>query len=135
MEQRRRAPPEAWASVCQCATDTLPHGTVHLPPISVQDFRKAVLSFKPRAATGPCGWSRSDLIHLTEGQIQRLLDGYHAIEQGHPWPRQWSVGLLHCLQKRDDALIANGFRPITVMSLFYRLFAIFAGIRAGQILV
>lgn len=124
-------PPEVWAQVCQYASSTLPVGSVNLPPITVQNFRQAVKSFKATAATGPCGWTRNDLAHMTEPQIQSVLDAYHEVEKGRPWPKQWQVGLIHCLQKREDATAVNGFRPITVMSLFYRLFA---GIRSGQIL-
>ena len=124
--------PEAtWDDVCRYAVDTLPAGQIELPPITVQDFKRAVHSFKPRAATGPCGWTRADLAHLTDGQIQQILDGYHMIEAGHAWPRQWCIGLIHCLQKKDSSVSVDGYRPITVTSIFYRLFA---GIRAGQIL-
>lgn len=56
---------------------------------------------------------------------------FSAIEAGAPWPAQWCVGLIHCLQKRASSRTVNGFRPITVASLFYRLYA---GIRSGQIL-
>ena len=124
-------PDSAWDRACQHAAETLPAGIISLPPITVQDFRKAVHAFKPTAATGPCGWTRADLAHLTDMQIQSVIDGYHEIEQGRPWPKQWAVGLIHCLQKRDNCTTVDGFRPITVTSLFYRLFA---GFRAGQIL-
>ena len=124
-------PDEVWDSVCRSASETLPAGKIELPPITVQDFKKAVKAFKPRAATGPCGWTRADLAHLTDCQIQHLIDGYHLVESGHAWPKQWCVGLIHCLQKKESSTDVDGYRPITVTSLFYRLFA---GIRSGQIL-
>eukprot|EP00435_Cladocopium_sp_Y103_P028210 s1936_g7.t1 len=124
-------PSSHWDRVCQYAAETLPESQIVLPPITSQDFRKAAKAFKPAAATGPCGWTRADINHLSDAQIDDILQGYHAIEQGQPWPKQWSVGLIHCLQKRDTSVSVEEYRPITVMSLFYRLFA---GIRAGQIL-
>eukprot|EP00435_Cladocopium_sp_Y103_P062088 s47_g23.t1 len=124
-------PDSAWDRVCQHAAATLPSGSISLPPITIQDFRRALQSFKPQAATGPCGWTRTDLCHLTDQQVQSVIDGYHEIECGRPWPKQWCVGLIHSLQKRDCSISVNDFRPITVTSLFYRLFA---GLRAGQIL-
>eukprot|EP00435_Cladocopium_sp_Y103_P004570 s2426_g1.t1 len=42
-----------------------------------------------------------------------------------------AVRSFHLLQKKDTSSQANGFRPITVMSLFYR---VYAGLRAGQLL-
>ena len=124
-------PDSAWDRACQSAEAILPAGSIDLPPITVSVFRKAVHSFKLHAATGPCGWTRADLVHLTDDQIQAVIDGYHAIEQGTPWPTQWTVGLIHCLQKKETNTAVDGFRPITVLSIFYRLFA---GIRSGQIL-
>eukprot|EP00435_Cladocopium_sp_Y103_P015513 s1799_g3.t2 len=124
-------PSSAWDQACQYATETLPPGNILLPDISIQDFRRAVGKFKAHAATGPCGWSRNDLLHLTDQQAQQLIDGFHSVERGSPWPQQWCVGLVNCLQKKDSSVSVDGFRPITVMSMFYR---VFAGIRAGQIL-
>eukprot|EP00435_Cladocopium_sp_Y103_P028358 s1432_g7.t1 len=124
-------PAEAWDDVCRYAADTLPAGRLELPPITVPEFRKAVSAFKQQAATGPCGWTRADLVHLTDSQVQIIIDGYHQVEHGHAWPQQWCVGLIHCLQKRDNSTSVDHYRPITIMSLFYRLFA---GIRAGQLL-
>ena len=120
-----------WEQIKRFANDHLPRGSILLPPVSVADWRRAVHQFKTTAATGPCGWTRSDLINMTDGQVQSLLDFFHALEQGAAWPRQWCVGLVHCLQKRDDSVHVEGFRPITITSLFYR---VYAGIRSGQIL-
>ena len=53
------------------------------------------------------------------------------MESRHAWPKQWCVGLILCLQKKESSTDDDGYRPITVTSLFYRLFA---GIRSGQIL-
>lgn len=124
-------PDATWDQACSFAEATLPSGHLNLPPITVPVFRRAVHSFKTQAATGPCGWSRADLAHLTDDQVQSVIDCYNAIEQGAPWPKQWSVGLIHCLQKKETSTAVDGFRPITVLSMYYRLFA---GIRSGQIL-
>eukprot|EP00438_Fugacium_kawagutii_P018121 Skav206112 [mRNA] locus=scaffold3597:189852:194876:+ [translate_table: standard] len=129
--KHKDVPEDVWEQACQVASRTLPRGSIDLPPISVQDFRKAAAAFKSQAATGPCGWTRADINHLTDMQIQHVLDGYHEYEHSGQWPQQWCVGLIHCLQKRDVAHEVEGFRPITVTSIFYRLFA---GIRSGQIL-
>ena len=124
-------PTSQWDHICQFAEHHLPRGTFSLPEITVADWRKAVHSFKPTAATGPCGWTLSDLKNMTDSHISSLLDFYRGIENGSPWPKQWNVGLIHLLQKKDDSSQVNGFRPITVTSLFYR---VYAGIRAGQLL-
>ena len=124
-------PASHWDQIKCFANEHLPRGNIELPPVSIADWRRAIHQFKTTAATGPCGWTRSDLIKMTDGDVQSILDFFHALEQGAAWPRQWCVGLVHCLQKRDDSVHAEGFRPITITSLFYR---VYAGIRSGQIL-
>eukprot|EP00435_Cladocopium_sp_Y103_P045090 s956_g12.t2 len=109
----------------------LPKGQIDLPALTVNEWKRAVHAFKLTAATGPCGWARADLVNLTDHHIQCILDMFSAIEQGAAWPQQLCIGLIHSLQKRADSSTANGFRPITVMSMLYR---VYAGIRSGQIL-
>eukprot|EP00438_Fugacium_kawagutii_P004481 Skav232404 [mRNA] locus=scaffold1077:741915:746805:+ [translate_table: standard] len=129
--KHEHVPEEAWARAKEVASHTMPRCAIALPDISVQEFRRAVSAFKQHAATGPCGWSRADVAHLTDQQVEQVLSGYHTYERTGMWPQQWCVGLIHSLQKRDTAHDVQGFRPITVTSIYYRLFA---GIRAGQIL-
>ena len=124
-------PAGQWDQIQQFAEAHLPSGHISLPPVSISDWRRAVQKFKTSAATGPCGWTRNDLVNMRDHHVQSVLDFFRSLEQGSAWPKQWCVGLIHCLQKRDDSVTADGFRPITVMSLFYR---VYAGIRSGQIL-
>ena len=60
---------------------------------------------------------------MTGPQISRLLDFFRDLEAGCPWPKQWNVGFIHLLQKNESSTKVNGFRPITVISLFYRVCA------------
>ena len=68
---------------------------------------------------------------MTGPQISRLLDFFRDLEAGCPWPKQWNVGFIHLLQKNESSTKVNGFRPITVISLFYR---VCAGLQTGQLL-
>ena len=120
-----------WDQIKRFAEDCLPRGHFSLPRVSIADWRRAVQSFKATAATGPCGWSRADLLHMQDTHVQAILDFFHMMEQGAAWPKQWTVGLIHSLQKREDSAKAEDFRPVTVMSMYYR---VYTGIRAGQIL-
>lgn len=124
-------PNSVWDQVCEYASAVLPRKPLSLPPVTLEVWRQALSTFKSTAATGPCGWTREDLLHLTDPQLTEILDFFSAIEQGQSWPAQWTCGLIHCLQKRSDSSSVDGYRPITVISLFYR---VYAGIRAGQIL-
>ena len=123
-------PDDEWKVIMDFARDHLPQCDIDLPPITIDIWRQAVHQFKTSAASGPCGWTRADLVNLTDSQVQQLIDFFSHIESGGAWPIQMSVGLIHCLQKRDG-FKANDFRPITVLSIHYR---VYAGIRAGQLL-
>lgn len=124
-------PSSTWDEICTFAEHHIPRKEFEFPVLTVADWRRAVRSFKPNAATGPCGWTRLDLLNMTDGQISHLLDFFRDLELGAPWPRQLQVGLVHLLQKKESSTQANGFRPINVMSLLYR---VYAGLRAGQLL-
>ena len=124
-------PPDRWAPIVDFARRTLTPIEISLPPVNVQMWRKAISHFKSSAATGPCGWTRSDMINMTDGQITSLLELFRSIENGNPWPKQLCVGLIHCLHKKNDSYRVDAFRPITLCSIWYRAYA---GIRAGQIL-
>ena len=124
-------PPETWSVICQFARQHLPSGDFELPALTLGDWKAAVHKFKLTAATGPCGWTRSDLVNMTDTQISQVLGLFEAIEKGADWPKQWQVGLIHCLEKKEGVKDVNGFRPINVMSLFYR---VYSGLRAGQLL-
>eukprot|EP00438_Fugacium_kawagutii_P024384 Skav213360 [mRNA] locus=scaffold317:292453:295758:+ [translate_table: standard] len=122
---------DKWRDICVFASAHLPCSEISLPPVTVELWRKALSSFKPNAATGPCGWTLADLKHMTDQQISALLDFFAEIEGGGSWPKQWNVGLIHLLQKKDSCTSVDAFRPITVISLFYR---VYSGLRAGQLL-
>ena len=124
-------PPDRWNDILEVARDLLPQDVFNLPPVSVSDWKQAVASFKPAAAAGPCGWNRSDLLHLKDAQISQVLDFFSSIEQGGAWPVQMNTGLVHLLQKKDTSAAVDGFRPITICSMLYRAYA---SIRAGQML-
>lgn len=124
-------PEPDWNPILQFAREHLPVIEWQLHPISISDWKRAIRKFKTTAAAGPCGWTREDLLHLTDCQISHVLDFFASLEAGAPWPQQLTVGLIHCLQKRSHCPSINDYRPITVCSILYR---VYAGIRAGQLL-
>ena len=124
-------PDAFWGPAFAFADQYMQGQPIELPEITHADWHQAIHSFKQTAAAGPDGWTRADLIHCTDDQVQSILDFYHAWEKGAPCPTQWNTGLVHCLQKKESSAQVNDFRPITVLSMFYR---VYAGIRAGQIL-
>lgn len=124
-------PISQWTPALDFACSHIQPSSFVLPPLTLHDWHRALHQFKEAAAAGPCGWTRSDLLHLSDDHAKQALDFYRLIERGAPWPSQCATGLIHCLQKKSDSTSVQGFRPITVTSMWYR---IYSGIRAGQLL-
>ena len=71
------------------------------PSLTVSQLQDALCRKKKRAATGPDGVSRQDLLSLPACAISPLLGLYEHLEQGQPWPTQ-------LVQDLSIALINNG---------------------------
>ena len=130
-QKHQDVPIEHWHRVFQFTRTRLPRGNMILKPWTYEAWIDGLKHFKARAARGPDGWSREDLLHLPRCVVDQILQMFNALESGHPWPRQWSVALVHCIEKCSQASSGNMFRPITLFSMLYRLWA---GVRATQIL-
>lgn len=104
-------PEHTWDQICDFARTHLPRGQLQLPPLTVEDWNRALQAFKPNAAAGPCGFTRTDLLHFTNSQVSEMLKFFAAIESGAPWPQQWCVGLVYMLQKRLAATRSKAFDP------------------------
>ena len=124
--------PEDWTRVLDFSRHYMPRGCLDLAPISVSQWLRQVRRYKPRAARGPDGWSKLDLLHTPRPKIQELLAVLHRIESGEvAWPEQLLVGFVIALAKANNRLDVQGFRPICLFSIIYRTWS---GIRAGQLL-
>ena len=65
-------------------------------PITHHQWIRALKRKKPRAAQGPDGWSRKDLLSLQGDLTDAILQVLHKVEMGEmQWPRHWLVGIIH----------------------------------------
>ena len=106
---------------------------MELEPISPEEWLNTLRKKKSRAATGPDGWARADLIAMPLNLVKHLLTILHAIENNEltEWPITWVTGFVHSLEKTPSARLVTNYRPITVFSLIYRTWG---SIRARQCL-
>ncbi|CAE7399060.1 Pol [Symbiodinium necroappetens] len=131
-QQHANASPSDWQRFLDFAAAYLPRHQFDLPDIDVQTWNKALKRFRPRAARGPDGWAKADLINLPPPRTAELLCFLRSLElEGRPWPKQLVVGFVCLLSKGNGRLDANGYRPICLFSIVYRTWA---GIRARQVL-
>ena len=121
-----------WSRFTAFAQAYLPRGQLTLMPISLEQWRSALRRFKPRAARGPDGFAKLDLLNMSDVHSRQLLEFLAAIESGErEWPQQWLTGLICCLKKPNHHQGPQGFRPICLLSCAYRAWS---GLRARQLL-
>ena len=100
-------------------------------PITKEEWTKALKSKRKKAATGPDGVSRQDLLNLPDQATEALLEMFAGIEAGNQWPRQLVLGIVAALAKIPSASQTKHFRPITILPVAFRTWS---SIRARQIL-
>ena len=93
-----------------------------LQPITITQWERAVGHKKARTATGPDGVSRLDLLHMPPPLTAQLIDLVNQYDQcTRPWPQAALVGHISNVEKCPDATAPQQFRPITVLTLPYRV--------------
>lgn len=129
--QRDHPDPEAWNAIVDFAKVALPRGEYRFPKITVAQWKQTVKNKKHTSATGPDGISRADLLALPDSLTQKLIDLIETIEHEGQWPTQAMVGLVAALAKTPEAKHVRQFRPITILSMVYR---VWSSIRTKQCL-
>ena len=83
--------------ICLCL---LPRFEFKFEDISVELWLQAVRRFRPRAARGPDGFAKQDLLLMPHSMIREMLKVIHLIERDEvEGPDQWLEGLVIILAK------------------------------------
>lgn len=124
--------PEQLSKVLDFAKAFLPRLDFHLAPLTISDWREALARMKTAAARGADGFSRLDLLSLSERHLHWLVQLFNAIEaEDTQWPQQMLTGLVTCISKVDEPHLPDHFRPIHLFTVAHR---IWASIRVRQLL-
>ena len=129
--KHRDVNPNQWSQIIQFAQRKIFGPSCAMAPLVYDTWIAAVRGYKTTSARGPDGWAREDLLHMPRACVEELLTLLGQIEEGATWPAQLQQALIHCLEKHDGAASVNSYRPITLMSLIYR---VWAGLRSSTIL-
>ena len=132
-DRHRFVTEDRWQPFMQFVLTHVPKPTtaMSLPPITIDQWYHAVRLKKSKTAVGPDGFDKQDLLHMPRHLVARLLTILHRVESTGVWPHALTTGLITALEKRKDAMDASQFRPITVLSLGYR---VWASLRGKQLL-
>ena len=124
---------EKWKPFAEfvCKEIPQPSSQLVLPEITVEEWIKTAKAKKSSTATGPDGISKLDLVNMPLDLVKQLVRIFRDIERGQPWPKCLLTGLISAIEKTENAKGPGDYRPITVLSLAYR---VWATIRSRQIL-
>ena len=109
-----------------------PAEAMEMPPLTAEQWVRAVRKKKATSAIGPDGVSKNDLLNMPMPFVEKLVTHVNQIEQGtYDWPQASMVGLISAIEKHSAAASPSEYRPITVLSMVYRTYS---SIRTKQIL-
>lgn len=123
---------ELWSRLSGFVTAFMPKLSLHLPPITMDQWRKGLRRFKSHAARGTDGFSHLDLINMPEPLMASLLDLFNGIEEDRfDWPLQFLHGLVNSLPKTAVPSGPADFRPVVILPVAYRAWS---SIRSKQMI-
>jgi len=102
------------------ATPVIPEAPVVLDDYHL--WENAIKQMNPKTARGIDSWTVDELRSLPSIAIKSLSQIFHRF-QGQPFPERWLIALTIPLGKQHAAHTAAKTRPITVLSLLYRLWS------------
>ena len=114
-------PVDAWKRILAFSHAHMPRLQLHVPRLRQSDFLRLFQDSSGLRTTGPDGWAKEDIQQLPACLFAQIIQLLERVETGDPWPDQLVRGLVTCLEKVADAKSSAQFRPITLFSLWYRL--------------
>lgn len=97
--------------------------TWNFAPWTLERVKAGLAHKKARAATGPDGVSRRDLLALPDAGLAPALDLFASLEAGGRWPQQLVQGYVNCLDKQKGSGLVDSYRPIVIYPLLTRLWS------------
>ena len=115
--------PSQWEQILAFADATLRPVASSSPVLSVGQLRALIKTKGRRSASGLDGVSVADLRALDTNQALGLLSLFTRAECDGTWPQQCLAGSVQSLAKVPNPQSPGDFRPVTVLSLVYRLWS------------
>jgi len=124
-QKHDKIPASQWANIMDFARATLRPVQVDAPRLTVSVLREMIRAKSPKTASGLDGVSKWDLMALSDVQLGSLLSMYQRAETDGVWPQACMAGSVRSLAKTLEPQSPSDYRPVTVLSLVYRLWSSF----------
>ena len=112
-----------WNDILTFASTVLRPVASVIPPLTPGVFREMVRGKQSKSARGLDGVSKCDLLSLSSPQVDSILSLYARAESDGTWPKSCMAGSVRSLAKTSLPQSAGDFRPVTVLSLVYRIWS------------
>ena len=104
-------------------------------PFCIAEWKKMMRGVKCRSSRGACGFSMLDVKRMPEVLLKWLFCLYRAVEGGMDWPRRLTLARVAMLAKPGESSHRPlGIRPITILSVLYRLWSRFRSLQVLEFL-
>ena len=131
-DRHLNVPSDFWDPIVDFVRTAFPaQPEMKVQPITYEVWMNALRKKSKRAAVGPDGVSRQDLLKLPKNLTLQLLEIFKKVENGQPWPTQLLEGFIIALEKVDGACSVQQYPPICIFSVAYRTWS---SIRAKEVI-
>ena len=124
----------AWSPIMEAGADQaegidtfltgVPFVPFHQIPLSSAEVEAALENLKTRTAPGPDGWRPYEVAQLPKRQLaEDLCIFYELCERLLRWPAVWNRAWLCAVPKAGKRRSAKEVRPISLYSVFYRVWS------------
>ena len=112
--------PEDWTTLDQMIDSLLPTDPIQDDFWCLEEWKAALRALKSKSARGCCAWAPDELKALPDICVQSLIDAFRALGT-NGMQAAFMAARTVPIKKNADAQDATQTRPITVLSLLYRL--------------
>ena len=123
--------PSQWTDIADFVTRVARPIKWDFPEWSLERFVRIIRGKKSKAAVGPDGVTRQDLLKVPGSVQTACLQVLQQAEATAQWPRQLATGIVSLLEKHPQASSVSDYRPIVIYPILYRVWSTF---RARQLL-
>ena len=104
-------------------------------PFCIDNWKNMMKGVKCRSSRGACGFSMLDVKRMPEVLLEWLFCIYRAVETGMQWPQRLTLARVAMLAKPgESAHRPLGIRPITILSVLYRLWSRYRSLQVLEFL-
>ena len=116
-------PESQWKDILAFASHHAPPVPCSHKPIECLELKGEIKKKRTRTAKGLDGVSLTDLKHMPDAVLRSYCRFFEHAETCGGWPEQLTVGRVASIAKGPSPASAADFRPITILSLGYRLWS------------